>query len=776
MEEDDLYTFDKKPPGSSLYGATWTSAGRGVPTSFGVPQTARLGTAGKGDSGMARPMTSVRAAGYSSRGRPGMAAGQAFDPFNQGGGTPSAGGYHKLEETPEEQIRNLERKVSQLIEESTIAAAEGNLRLALEKAKDAGKKERQLSRQREQAELGEQMNLDLTYCVLFNLANQYQANQMYQEALNTFAVIVKNKLFNQSGRLRVNMGNIYFAQKKYSQAVKMYRMALDQVSNTNKDIRLKIMRNIGNAFVRMGQFQDAITSFEAIMEGNPDFHAGFNLILCYFALGDRDRMKKWLQRLTAIRPTAVEQSEDFGASAMDEAIDDHEVFNEDELRSIARKRQQSAERCIVLAAKLVAPSIENTFSTGYDWIVDTIKNSPHSAIASEIEIAKAIQYLKAKDFSKAVETLKAFEKADQKMVGTAATNLSFLYFLDGDYKQAEKYAELAITTDRYNAKAQTNRGNCYFIKENYEKAKEHYQEAVSVDAVCTEAMYNLGIVNKKLGRYVEALQWFEKLYAILRNSAEVIFQIADIYDKQGNLHQAMEWFNILISVVPTDPGVLARLGNMFVRDGDKSQAFQYYSESYRYFPSSMDVIAWLGAYYVECQVYEQAVQFFERAAMIQPTQVKWQLMMASCYRRSGNYQQSLETYKRIHDKFPDNVECLRFLVRICTDLGMKDVHEYAEKLARAERAKERAESAEAEGVETTATGSRGSVHSGRISRVARGEEDQTQANSARSRSVSIAKPFEKIDPNPPKRPQTSIAKNRPEEDDWQEDVNNLLPE
>jgi intraflagellar transport protein 88 len=60
---------------------------------------------------------------------------------------------------------------------------------------------------------------------------------MYQEALNSYGVIVKNKMFNQSGRLRVNMGNIYFEQQKYNQAVKMYRMALDQIPNTNRDIR-----------------------------------------------------------------------------------------------------------------------------------------------------------------------------------------------------------------------------------------------------------------------------------------------------------------------------------------------------------------------------------------------------------------------------------------------------------------------------------------------------------------------------------------------------------
>ena len=47
------------------------------------------------------------------------------------------------------------------------------------------------------------------------------------------AAIVKNKAYTQSGRLRVNMGNIYFEQKKYTGAIKMYRMALDQVGSVN---------------------------------------------------------------------------------------------------------------------------------------------------------------------------------------------------------------------------------------------------------------------------------------------------------------------------------------------------------------------------------------------------------------------------------------------------------------------------------------------------------------------------------------------------------------
>ena len=87
--------------------------------------------------------------------------------------------------------------------------------------------------------------------------------------------------------------------------------------------------------------------------------------------------------------------------------------------------------------------IEDSFSSGYNWCVDTIKMSQHSQLANDLEINKAVMFLRQKDFTSAVETLKAFEKQETKVASTASTNLSFLYFLQGDIEQAEKYAEHA---------------------------------------------------------------------------------------------------------------------------------------------------------------------------------------------------------------------------------------------------------------------------------------------------------------------------------------------
>ncbi|XP_044072263.1 intraflagellar transport protein 88 homolog isoform X9 [Siniperca chuatsi] len=759
-EEDDIYsgyndynpTFDfeelendvgfqqavrtshgRRPPMTAKFPGTAIGA-RPLASSFGsrIPMASSMGRPMTGalQDGAARPMTAVRAAGYTSS----LTRGSNFDPLGQSRG-PAPPLEGKNEDTPEEKIKILEKKVNDLIEESCMAQSIGALQLALEKAKEAGRKERALVRQREQSGNAEHINLDLTYSVLLNLANQYANNEMYPEALNSYQVIVKNKMFSNAGRLKVNMANIYVKQKNYPKAIKFYRMALDQISNAHKEMRIKIMQNIGVVFVRMGQYSDAITSFEHIMSESPNIKTGFNLILCYYAIGDRERMKKAFQKLISV-PLGIDDEDKYIPSNDDTSSNMViEAIKNDKLHQMERDLKILAEKFIMTAAKLIAPAIETSFATGFDWCVDMVKSSQYVELANDLEINKAITYLRQKDFNQAVETLKTFEKKDSRVKSAAATNLSFLYFLEKDYDQADRYADLAMNADRYNPAALINKGNTVFVKQDYEKAAEFYKEALRNDSSCTEALYNLGLTYKRLNRLEEALDCFLKLHAILRNSAQVMYQLANLYELLEDPQQAIEWLMQVISVTPTDPRALAKLGELHDGEGDKSQAFQHYYESYRYFPSNIDVIEWLGAYYIETQFCEKAIQYFERATLIQPTQVKWQLMVASCYRRSGNYQKALETYKDIHRKFPENVECLRFLVRLCTDMGLKEVQEYATKLKKVEKMKEIREQRVKSGREGSARGRR-EGREGRESSAGSAEKDVKAVSQSESKQLS----------------------------------------
>lgn len=60
-----------------------------------------------------------------------------------------------------------------------------------------------------------------------------------------------------------------------------------------------------------------------------------------------------------------------------------------------------------------------------------------SYLASDLELNKATAFLRKREFGKAIETLKSFEKRDNRNV-SAANNLSYLYFML-DKRQAEKY-------------------------------------------------------------------------------------------------------------------------------------------------------------------------------------------------------------------------------------------------------------------------------------------------------------------------------------------------
>lgn len=157
---------------------------------------------------------------------------------------------------PEDAAKDLERGVHALLEASARAAAGGDWPAALDRAKEASRRERALTRHREAHGLGDHVNAELGYAVALNLAAAYQGHGMLDEALQAYQVLVRNKALHPlhqqaaaaagaggpgsnggGGWLRVDMGNVCYAQGKFAQAVKMYRMALDQVPNAHKEVR-----------------------------------------------------------------------------------------------------------------------------------------------------------------------------------------------------------------------------------------------------------------------------------------------------------------------------------------------------------------------------------------------------------------------------------------------------------------------------------------------------------------------------------------------------------
>ncbi|XP_046391773.1 intraflagellar transport protein 88 homolog isoform X2 [Ischnura elegans] len=650
-------------------------------------------------------MTAVHGAGYTS-------SASMFDPSSHA--TKGASSVDsKLEDSPQLRVKQLEKQIRMLLDESYVAKSIGNLKIALEKAKDACHKERSMVRFQEQAGLVSARNEDLCFSTLFNLANQYEVNEMYSEALNTYQSITRNKLLPNVKRLLVNMANIYLKMGQYMKTLKFYQMALDHVPEIYKNLRIKITHNIGLLFVRMGQYEDACTSFEYIMQEKPNFKTGLHLVLCHYALGDPESMRKAFMLMLDI---ALDLDEEEKYSTNSEAAPSWvllmEAIRTDALSALEARLKQEAGVCILTAARIIAPAIADTPSEGYDWCIQVlrtvapqhtgwsnsgsgssvVRSGFHSMLADELEVHKVVVCLKGEGGSLQVPvaTLQAFVKRGEagRITSIACTNLAFIHFLQGDIEQAEKYAEMARQADSYNASALVNLGNCAFARGDLEQAHTLYICAMESDASCVEGLYNLGLVNKHLGNHEEALDCFLKLNSIVKHHPEILYMLALLHELLGDKEQANEWFLLLLGIVPSDPGVLQKVGMLYDADGERQLAHQYLTDSYRYYPSNLDVINWLGSYYIKLQLPEKAIGFYERAAMLCPDNVRWHLSVASCHRLSGSYHQALQLYRNIHQNFPEDAECLRILVRLCSELGLKEAVEYALELKKMERAKE----------------------------------------------------------------------------------------
>jgi len=64
-----------------------------------------------------------------------------------------------------------------------------------------------------------------------------------------------------------------------------------------------------------------------------------------------------------------------------------------------------AEQCIMMAAKIISPVIDMSYTDGYNWCIDQVKSSQYMDLAHSLDIDKAIGFLKQKDFQQVYSLL-----------------------------------------------------------------------------------------------------------------------------------------------------------------------------------------------------------------------------------------------------------------------------------------------------------------------------------------------------------------------------------
>jgi intraflagellar transport protein 88 len=377
-----------------------------------------------------------------------------------------------------------------------------------------------------------------------------EAKQIYQEILSQDNYYTPGIQYQ---RIRVNLGNLYFKSNELKKAITEWKRAVDKINKDNKELRANILRSIANAYIRLGNYNDAIDNYSESMKLYPNVQTAMNLLLCFLVVDKVDNTKNVFNVMLDVAAFAEREvdNKDEGNKNID-PLTEYQVMKKKENTNI-----------IVNIALVMTHYLDKDPLVAFDYIIESIKRNGVKDILNEIEMAKAMHFLKKRDVEKTITIMKSFENKNKKLISRVANNISFLYFVENDVNNAEKYANLALENERYNHKALVNKGNIHFIKDDYLKAKEYYLEAIGVQSDCIEAIYNLGMVNIRMESYYEAIQAFEKLNTVVPQIPEVLYKIAKLYEFMKQYEDAVKYFSLLLVQLPNDPTLLSSIGSLY---------------------------------------------------------------------------------------------------------------------------------------------------------------------------------------------------------------------
>ena len=353
---------------------------------------------------------------------------------------------------------------------------------------------------------------DLYHSVMLQYALQHELAGDYNQSTSVYQEMIHNKFGPNSDCYLINIARNYYKLQDYVKAIKYYQMAHDKIDIT--EFKINCMKSIANIHMQTNQIDNAITVFNNVLALHFDIASATNLLICYFKLNKLENIKNAFNDFISIEDVHL-------------AGFHSQISKSDELSDLALAHVNKYEKLILLAVKMMVklnPPQEHLLIQTLDYCIDRVKNSPHYELTHSVELVKCFELLLLKKSSQAIDLYKSFELKELRLRAAASNNLTFLYLVQNDLTNAEKYCQMVLQQDMYNSKALTNMGCIYYEKSNFNKAIDYFNKALSSDSLCISALHNLATTKSHLQQH-EGLKLFEKLFSLHKYHYEAMFNI-----------------------------------------------------------------------------------------------------------------------------------------------------------------------------------------------------------------------------------------------------------
>lgn len=608
-------------------------------------------------AGTARPMTSMTAAGFTKNPLATAGVASIFDKLPP----------EPPKDSPEQKADQMEINIFKLLRDGMSAASCKDYVTALGRIREAIKLEQKVSQHRTMNGLADSINLDLRTCIWMHWAQIQALGGQPEMALSTYEKIVKTAEGATLAQIRFNMGNINHNLGKYNEALKNFRMAIDQASPSLPRFRQKIASHMAQSCIKLHRWQDAVDRIEEYLikqytlassvgtdVERQNFYAMttrfdplYTVLIGYYALGIPEKMIDAYSRLIdssiliSDHPDSLEIDDHHnGISSKQIAMADAELCNmsnDDELDDLSRYnatlRHEHTNK-LLISARLLAPAIAWEESQGYAKLSDILREKGHHGISLQVQMSMALTLLKRNEFEKATDIMLRIDREGLESALALGINVPLSIL--------QKTRNLSLTAA---ATAVTNQESDLHLLGIDPSVLANQQSVVDRDAVASRGAPEVDMLKTDDDNGTK-----KQPYAAFVPRG-VHTNIAFIYYLKGDYEASARHAQIALEIDPYDSFAHINLGCTYSKTNQWELSLREFLKAQEINMESVQATYNAGLVYFKQQEYKTAYSCFQKVASKLPSYGDAIYMSADCLARMSQIDEAIQMLSNLVTMF-----------------------------------------------------------------------------------------------------------------------------
>ncbi len=440
-----------------------------------------------------------------------------------------------------------------------------------------------------------------------NLSQAYRHNKDYSGAMESAEKSLALK--DNDSNSRILLGNIYFEQGKYREAVDQYDQALSIAPEKPAVLynKASALLKLGEEFAAMEYFQKA-GAYDRI--GEVAHKAYSRLGVLYLDRNVYASAEEYLKKAVAVRPQNAMNRYNLGIAYL------RQNRTKEALEEFRKAEELGEENAVML---------EN--------------------------LGEA--YLSLKQYDKSLDMYSRVARVDSRNV-RILSRIGELYYEKGDLDKALQVYSKITSIDPLTENARVafmNMGNILDDAQRYDEAIMMYEKALTISPKDDSAYYNLGLAYVHAGKPEKAVDAWKRGGSLNTRDPKFLLAAADLYYDRKLYDLAEQEYQTVASRFPSDQDAHFKLATIYYKRGDYASALKAYNRVIEINDTGETArVAFINSALLYSKVHkgegslEKSESILKKALLMKPGDPEALFSLGVIYERRTDWNRAIETY------------------------------------------------------------------------------------------------------------------------------------